>query len=308
MDDVPRGGGWRTVGSGGESTEQAAPPAAPAGAAPRTVIEARAILVGSGLDITALGATERTGGAPLVLELVGSLTGTALPGGGRGVAVLYRSGAAVFFDVTAAGIAEALRQIAPRVRQPLAEAERDTEVLEIAVDPAGRELIEGNTLLLADVTMEKLQIVADILAKSVSLAHHERNVERQFDRVQPFAANLGRGGRSGRAGRELLQHIGGALLAEHQVVAGARVDDAPELLWDHPELERVWARLRDEFEIRERSRALHEKLALISRTAETALDLLQNTRSLRLEWAVVGLIVCEIVLTLLQWWLGAVHG
>ncbi|MBU6275189.1 MAG: RMD1 family protein [Planctomycetes bacterium] len=306
MNDVPRGGGWRTVGSGGESTEQAAPPAAPAGAAPRTVIEARAILVGSGLDITALGATERTGGAPLVLELVGSLTGTALPGGGRGVAVLYRSGAAVFFDVTPAGIAEALRQIAPRVRQPLAEAERDTEVLEIAVDPAGRELIEGNTLLLADVTMEKLQIVADILAKSVSLAHHERAVERQFERVEPFAADLGR---SGRGGRELLRQIGSTLLAEHQVVAGARVDDTPELLWDHPELERLWGRLRDEFEIRERSRALHDKLALVSRTAETALDLLHNTRSLRLEWAVVGLIVCEILLTLLQWGLGvAGHG
>jgi uncharacterized Rmd1/YagE family protein len=281
------------------------PPLTPA-VSPRTLIQARAILLGSGLDLAALGATERTGGAPLVLELVGSLTGSALPGEGRGVAVLYRSGAAVFFDVTPAGITEALRQFAPRVRQPLAEAERDTEVLEIAVDPAGRELIEGNTLLLADITMEKLQIVADILAKSVSLAHHERAVERQFERVEPFAADLGR---SGRGGRELLRQIGSTLLAEHQVVAGARVDDTPELLWDHPELERLWGRLRDEFEIRERSRALHDKLALISRTAETALDLLHNTRSLRLEWAVVGLIVCEILLTLLQWGLGvAGHG
>jgi len=275
---------------------------------PGGVLQARAMLVGSGIDIGALGATERTGGAPLVLELVGSVTGTALPGIGRGVAVLYRSGAVVFFDVSPAGIADWLRQIGPHVRNPLAEAERETEVLDIRVDGAGREVIEANTLLLADVTMEKLQIVADILAKSVSLAHHERDVERQFERVEPFAVDLGRGGRSGRAARDLLQQIGGALLAEHRVVAGARVDDAPELLWDHPDLERLWGRLRDEFEIRERSRALHEKLALISRTAETALDLLQNTRSLRLEWAVVGLIVCEILLTLLQWWLGGVHG
>jgi uncharacterized Rmd1/YagE family protein len=33
------------------------------------------------------------------------------------------------------------------------------------------------------------------------------------------------------------------------VVAGARIDDSTELLWDHPELERLWARLRDDFEI-----------------------------------------------------------
>lgn len=40
-----------------------------------------------------------------------------------------------------------------------------------------------------------------------------------------------------------------ALLAERRVVAGARIDDSTELLWDHPELERLWARLRDDFEI-----------------------------------------------------------
>jgi len=83
------------------------------------------------------------------------------------------------------------------------------------------------------------------------------------------------------------------------------VDDSPELLWDHPELERLWARLRDDFEIRERSAVLHGKLALIAKTAGTALELLQNRRALRVEWAIVGLIVFEIALTLVQWWLGA---
>ncbi|NBV44346.1 MAG: RMD1 family protein [Planctomycetia bacterium] len=300
---------WQPLGTGGGAMATAPGDGNAAGPTDRAraTMQARAVLVGNAIDIAALGATERTGGAPLVLELVGSLTGTTLPGIGRGVAVLYRAGVAVFFDVTPAGSADCLLRIAPHVRQPLPEAELETEVLDIRVDGSGREVIEGNTLLLTDVTMEKLQIVADILAKSVSLAHHERDVERQFERVEPFAADLGRRGRSSRAGRELLQHIGGALLAEHRVVAGARVDDAPELLWDHPDLERLWGRLRDEFEIRERSRALHDKLGLISRTAETALDLLQNTRSLRLEWAVVGLIVVEILLTLVQWWLGGVH-
>ena len=67
----------------------------------------------------------------------------------------------------------------------------------------------------------------------------------------------------------------------------------------------LWARLRDEFEIRERFAALHGKLALISRTAETALEFLQNRRALRVEWAIVGLIVFEIVVALVQWALAA---
>jgi len=208
----------------------------------------------------------------------------------------------VFFGVSPAGVSEYLRQIGPHLRQPLGPADRETEGLEIRAGGA-RETFEGNVLVLADVTLEKLQVVADIMAKSVSLAHHERNIERQFERIEPFAVNLDQWGRGGRAAHELLQHLGTALLAEHRVVAGARVDDAPELLWDHPELERIWARLRDEFEIRERFSALHGKLALISRTAETALELLQNRRALRVEYAIVGLIVFEIFLTLLQWWL-----
>ena len=255
--------------------------------------QARAFLVGQGIDLAALGATDRGGAAPLVLELPQD----------AGLAVLFRYGAAVFFRATPAAIAATLLRVGPHVRQPFADQEQETELLDVRIDPVGKETLEGNALVLADATPEKLQLVADILAKSVSLAHHERSIERQFERIEPFAVNLDHWGRGGRAARELLQHLGTALLAEHRVVAGARVDDAPDLLWDHPELERLWARLRDEFEIRERFAALHGKLALISRTAATALELMQNRRALRVEWAIVGLIVFEIVITLVQWWL-----
>ena len=295
-------------------------------AAPAAVVRpfrAQAVLSGTAIDLARLGAAERPGGAPLVVELVGTLAGLGMAGGGAngldariggaaaastGVAVLFRYGAAVFFGVSPEGIAEYLRQIGPHIRQPLAAADRETEGLEIRVEPGARESVEGNVLVITEVTLEKLQVIADIMAKSVSLAHHERNIERQFERIEPFAVNLEHWGRGGQAARELLQHLGTALLAEHRVVAGARVDDSPELLWDHPELERLWARLRDEFEIRERFAALHGKLALISRTAETALELLQNRRALRVEYAIVGLIVFEILLTLLQWWISGHAG
>jgi uncharacterized Rmd1/YagE family protein len=49
--------------------------------------------------------------------------------------------------------------------------------------------------------------------------------------------------------------------------------------------------------------ALERKLELVSRTAETLLDLLQDKRTLRVEWYIVILIVVEIVLTLYElWW------
>ncbi len=82
------------------------------------------------------------------------------------------------------------------------------------------------------------------------------------------------------------------------MVARVEVSEKPEILWDHPELERIYLRLQDEYEVRERHLALERKLDLIARTVETLLDLLQHDRSLRVEWYIVILIVVEIFLTL----------
>ena len=54
----------------------------------------------------------------------------------------------------------------------------------------------------------------------------------------------------------------------------------------------------DEYEIQERHNALERKLALIVKTVETQLDLLNNKRSLRVEWYIVILIVVEIFIML----------
>ena len=65
-------------------------------------------------------------------------------------------------------------------------------------------------------------------------------------------------------------------------------------------MERFYLLLEAEYEISERHIALERKLDLISRTAETLLDLLHSQRSLRVEWYIVILIVVEIVLSLIE--------
>ena len=91
-----------------------------------------------------------------------------------------------------------------------------------------------------------------------------------------------------------------ALLSEHNLVGRVEVIDKPEIIWEHPNLERLYLRLEDEFEIRERHLALERKLDLVSHTAQTVLEVLQSRRSLRLEWYVVLLILVEICLSVVQ--------
>ena len=82
------------------------------------------------------------------------------------------------------------------------------------------------------------------------------------------------------------------------MVGRVETGEKPEVLWDHPALERLYVRLADEYELRERDRALDRKLEVISRNVETLLDLVQQSRNLRVEWYIVALIVAELVLSI----------
>lgn len=256
---------------------------------------ARAILVGQRIDLRALGSTQRLGGGPLAVSVRGG-----------GAAVIFRYGAVVLFDVQPLEQDEFLRQLQPRIQTPNPELE--AEQLAVRIDPEAKEVLEGTTVILKDTSTERLEIVADILSKSVVLAHYESTVAQTFDRIEPFAAELTKQNTGSRVAGEMLAHLGSALLIEQQMVGRVQIDDTPEILWDRPDLERLFARLRDEFEIIERFTALNRKLELVSRTVETALGLIQARRSLRVEWYVVILIVFEIILTLYQmFWLGRQH-
>ena len=72
------------------------------------------------------------------------------------------------------------------------------------------------------------------------------------------------------------------------------------MLWDHPELERLHARLSDEYELRERGAALERKLGWIGNTIQTLLSLIQARRALGLEAAGVALVGIEVAFTLYE--------
>jgi required for meiotic nuclear division protein 1 len=253
----------------------------------KKAFKVRAMLIGDRIDLRSLEGRER-----LALDPV------TVAAGASGIAVVFRYGAAVLFDVDAAEEQEFLRQFRPLVQQPYDRPE--TETVDVAVDPGVQEGLTGSCLYLSDCAIERLQLVASILSKSTVLSMYESIISRSFDLVEPFARDLERGSRTSRGARELLRYIGTTLISEHKMVGRVEVEDKPEVLWEHPDLERLYWRLEDEFEISERHLALEQKLALVSRTAHTALEVFQDRRSLRVEWYIVILIVLEILLTLWQ--------
>ncbi len=249
------------------------------------IVPVRALLLGERLDMRALERNVSLGTAPLTLDI---------PGGG--IAVLFRYGAVVLFGPQSTAMDDFIAGLSGSVVGAFRLPER--EEARLLIRPETDQYVDvAGSIILRDKATERLQLVADIFAKSLVLSHYEARISDLFDRIEPLAAALREKGRAGARGKVLLRHIGDVLLMQQKMVGRVETAETPELLWEHPELERFYMRLSDEYELRERDRALDRKLDIVSRTVETLLGLVQTRSSMRVEWYIVLLIIAELVLS-----------
>jgi uncharacterized Rmd1/YagE family protein len=220
---------------------------------------------------------------------------------GIGAAFVFRYGVLVLFDATPEVERALITRLAGHIIDPFETPELETASIEIRSH--GEELVSANGhILLREATPERLQLTATVLARSVVLGHDESRIAEAFDRIEPLVSELREQGRAGLPIRRVMQHIGDVLAARHRVVGRAQIGEKPDLLWDHPELDRLYGRLEAEFELGDRARAIERKLEVIGDAADVLLELVQDKRSLRLELAVILLIAFEVFLNLFHIW------
>jgi uncharacterized Rmd1/YagE family protein len=218
---------------------------------------------------------------------------------GEGLIVVFRYGVVVLIGLSAVMEERALERILPKVQGRLAE--REEEKIQLALrDDLDEGVGADGVVRIGALAPDKLLVVADALAKSAALAQDEGQVAKVFDTVEPWARQLANTGRSPGGRREMLRLIGSALLVQHRLAERVAVREKPDTLWERPDLERLYARLEDEYELVERADTLGRKLDLIGETVTVLTDLIDTNRSFRLEAIVVGLILAEIALTLIQ--------
>ncbi len=225
-----------------------------------------------------------------------SNTPLALRIGANGTAVVFRYGVVVFIGLTADEEAEFLERLQPRTFGKITPYEEEWAKIQIAKE-AEEPIPVGGPIVVREFSLERLLVISDALAKSVVLGRDEREVANVFDTIDPFARELARFGKTSRNRTDLLKLIGNALLVQHRLSGRVAVGEKPDVLWDRPDLERLYARLEDEYELSERGETLNRKLAVIADTATTLADIIDTKRSLRLEIIVVFLIAFEIVIT-----------
>ena len=248
-------------------------------------LTARALLLGDRIDTTGLERRDVISTTPLAFRVEG---GSYL--------VLFRYGVAVLLGMSQAQEDEIIRSLDGRIIRRLAQ--REEESTQIEIRPEKDEQITPNgTITIKALLPEHVLIIADAIATNLILAHDERNVSAVFDVIEPLARELAEHGRTPGGRRTLLKHIGNALLVQQRVSGLVAVAEKPDVLWERTDLERFYARLEDEYELKERADLLTRKLTVISDTAQALADIIDTERSLRLERIIIALILLETILT-----------
>src|SRR6476661_6806140 len=164
-------------------------------------IQLRAVLLGLRIDTRSLDHPDTMALSPLTLRA------------GRGTAFVFRYGVAVFCDTSADEERAVLESLYANIVEPLAVPETDD--IHALVRPDEDDRLDPNGIIvLKDGANERLHVVADVLSKSLVLAHHEAQLNTTFDRIDRLAIEIKRRGRAGRQVRGLVRQIGDVLLTQ----------------------------------------------------------------------------------------------
>ena len=270
--------------------------AAPAAVAPASAVapaatgrkRARAILLSDRIDTSQLEHDHVVSTVPLTYKF-----------GNDGFVTLFRYGVAVLTGLTPEEEDEVLRGLRPRLIRPVQPLEEESVTIDLTPQKDD-QILPGGPIVMKAITPDSLVVIADALSKSVVLARDEREVAAVFEQAEPFARQLAEKGRADAGRRTIFKQIGNALLVQQRVAGRFAVTDKPDVLWDRPNLERLYSRLEDEYELKERADALLRKLSVIAETAEVLSDILDTKRSFRLEIIIVVLIAVEILIAAYQ--------
>jgi uncharacterized Rmd1/YagE family protein len=202
------------------------------------LVSAHALQLGDRINTSGFG-SEIISAAPLAIRI-----------GHTGIAVLFRYGVVVLIDLSQRQEAEFIEKLMDRVSGKFEPHEEEIATIKLADDDED-QIPAGGPIRVKAMSSERLLVISDVLAKSVVLAHDERQVAKVFEVIEPFALELATRGKARLDRSGILKLIGNALLVQHRVSGRVAITEKPDALWDRPELGRLYARLEDEYELQE---------------------------------------------------------
>jgi uncharacterized Rmd1/YagE family protein len=149
---------------------------------------------------------------------------------------------------------------------------------------------------------ETVRLATLVLAESVALDAFEQEAEKALNQSLYYSKRLMDKGAYITDEKELLKFIGFAATMRQEILSNLYISISPDYIWDDDNLDKIFKKLSDLFDIEERFRSLNMTLNSIQESIEIMIDLLQNKKSHKLEWMIIILILIEILISIV-WYL-----
>jgi uncharacterized Rmd1/YagE family protein len=215
----------------------------------------------------------------------------------RKMLALFDYGSIVFFNHPQPEIVETLDTLRTCEQRPNRRTSEDEFVLNIA---SKLQMPEGTEeLFIKEFSKDIAMVVSIVLSRSVSLEYYESLISDTFGRLEESIAALARDGKIQKNERTLTKEVGLAISVEQELAYNLAAFDEPEIVWSGgKKIDELYKRLKREFDLDDRIRAIQQKVSIISRSSTFVISRLEAQRARILEWIIIILILAEIVLAL----------
>jgi required for meiotic nuclear division protein 1 len=165
----------------------------------------------------------------------------------------------------------------------------------IEVDTGAYQVIGNDCMTVPGAEPFYSEIVAIVLAKSVALDRIETRIDRLLDDVEEIVDNLHLGRLT--VSDEHLARLSAKILGfKLDTLSYIRLADKPGITWSSDEAAKLYDKLSVVFELNERYSSVRYKLDTLLGITEVFGGLVHAKRGTKLEWAIIILILVEIIL------------
>jgi uncharacterized Rmd1/YagE family protein len=161
--------------------------------------------------------------------------------------------------------------------------------------PARRLRVGWDRVVLPRLSPELVAVTALLLGQSAALERFEATADELVRAAREMSEALVAEGRPPRSLRPLSVQVGRVNRDRLAMAEQLYILDRPEETWEHPDVAALYDQLLENLELLRRREALLSKLSTVESATELVIDLWQSRESSRLEWAIVLLIVFEVV-------------
>ena len=209
---------------------------------------------------------------------------------------LFPYGSAVCWGLSESQERQFLNDVKGFCIQPLDEWELDRFTFSYGDAP---KLNKDEIILPNNETLTKLAI-SHGLAQSVKLGTFENAIQKTFNSTKHIPLDLASRGKIPLSRSEIRRKMGDLFLERSSINLHFDVLDTPEFFWERPELEPLYMLIANYLEVATRVEVLNQRLDVVQELYQMLGTELNHQHSSRLEWAIICLIVIEVVLSFMR--------